>query len=188
MTSAHPQIERYMSRFDAALRRHGLREWAEISSDLRSHIDEAIGYGKPVEAVLRALGPAESLARAYAVELLMEHPAGPRRGALGRYLGLAGLLAAGSVVTLLVVMTLGSIGVGLLGSGVVLVVIGALEAVGVHLPGVRLAGLPPLAVLAMGPVVFALGWGAAWALWRYLRFAAGALMRVLPRASGRDAA
>ncbi len=65
----NPLIERYMQNFEGALRRYDLSEEKEIATDLRSHIDEALAYGKPLDDVLQALGPADVLARAYAVEL-----------------------------------------------------------------------------------------------------------------------
>src|SRR5262245_57632785 len=119
-----------MAHFTAALDRHNVPERQEIAADVRSHIDEALAYDQPLDDVLKALGPADALARAYAVELLMHPPPDRRVRAVGRFFSLVGLLAAGSIVTLIVVGTLGSIGVGFIGSGLAAIVIGAFEAAG----------------------------------------------------------
>lgn len=176
----HPAIARYMSRFEGTLKNYDLKEWSEIAIDLRSHINEAIGYGKPVDAVLEGLGPADTLARAYAVELLMQPPGDPRAKAATRFLKVAGLLIAGSFVTLIVATTLGSIGVSFILSGIVLIVIGGFEAAGVHLPHVRMGPLHPWGVIAIGPLMLVFGWGACWTLWAYLRFLARAVRKALP--------
>jgi uncharacterized membrane protein len=180
MSDQNPVIERYMSSFEAALQRHELREWKEIGADLRSHIAEAQGYGKPLDEVLDALGPADTLARAYAVELKINPER--RRSVIGGYLSVIGILAASGVVSFIVVAGLGSIAIGLFGSGLGMLVIGAVEAVGVHLPGVQLAGIHPLIVAALGPVIMLLGLAAGWGLWLYVSALIGMLLRTLPRA------
>lgn len=180
MSTENPLIERYMARFEAALRQHKLPEWADIASDLRSHIAEARSYGKTVGAVLEALGPAEALARAYAIELLMHPPRDARGKAIARLFKIVSILIGGGFVSLIVATTLGSIGVSFVASGFIFFVVGGLEATGVHLPHVQMAGLPPLGVMAIGPVMFAIGCAACWGLWLYARFIARALRRALP--------
>jgi uncharacterized membrane protein len=182
MSEQNPLIERYMTSFEAALQRHDLSEWREIGADLRSHIGEAHGSGKPLDQVLEALGPADVLARAYAVELKMNPRADNRGKIIGRVLGVLGILAASGLVSFFVVAGLGAIAVGLIGSGVGIFVIGALEAMGVHLPDVQLAGIHPLAVMAIGPALILVGLAAAWALWLYVRALIKMLRRTLPRA------
>jgi hypothetical protein len=181
MNQQNPLIERYITSFAAALQRHDLLEWKEIAGDVRSHISEALQYGKPLEDVLKALGPADALARAYAVELQMN----PRSGAssvVGRFLAVFGILAASGLVTFIVLGVLGSIAVAFIGSGVAVVIIGAIEAMGVHLPHVQLAGMHPLAVaFGIGPVVILIGVLAAWALWLYMRALVNMLRKTLPR-------
>jgi hypothetical protein len=54
----------------------------------------------------------------------------------------------------------------------------------VHLPNVQMAGLPPLLVVAMGPVFLALAWAAFAGLGRYTRFVAGVWRSALPGQSG----
>lgn len=131
------------------------------------------------EAVLEALGPPRTLARAYAMELLMTRT--HEQGKIARILALTGILAASGIGTLLVVMTLGSIAIGFVGSGIALIVIGGIEAAGIHFPQVQLAGLHPLIVMAIGPFVAIVGVGATWALWRYMRFLTRSLRSVLGR-------
>lgn len=181
MTEEHPRVRAYMSQFEATLRKHGLKESADIARDVRSHIAEAIDYGKPIDAILDSFGPPEALARAYAVELLMDKPAGSRGAGIGQFLQLLGLLAAGGIATFVIVLALGSIGVGFALSGVLLIVIGAIEAMGVHLPHVQTADLPPLLIMALGPVFLALAWGAFWTLSKYAGFIAGVWRRAAPR-------
>lgn len=179
----NPLIERYMQSFEAALRRYDLSEEKEIAADLRSHIDEALAYGKPLDDVLQALGPADALARAYAVELKL-NPRESSGKAVGRVLSVIGILAASGVVSFIVVSGLGSIAVGLFGSGFGMLIIGVIEAMGIHLPGVQLAGVDPLFVVALGPVIMLIGLAAGWALWLYVRALIGMLQKALPRAWG----
>ena len=93
-----------------------------------------------------------------------------------------GILAASGAVSFIVVSALGSIAIGLFGSGLGVLVIGLIEALGVHLPGVQLAGLSPLLVAALGPVLMLVGLLAGWGLWLYVRALIGMLQRALPRA------
>lgn len=95
-------------------------------------------------------------------------------------LRVVGILAAASVVSLLVVGGLGSISLGLTLTGFGLIIIGAIEAGGVHLPGVQLAGLSPLVVIALGPPFLAVGLAAFAGLWVYLRALVRILLRTLP--------
>jgi uncharacterized membrane protein len=182
MSEANPVIERYMTRFEDSLQNYGLREWKDIAVDLRSHIAEASEYGKPLDEVLHSLGPADVLARAYAVELKMNQPGGTRGNAIARLLSVVGILAASGVISFIVVTGLGSIAIGLFGSGLGLLVIGVIEALGVHLPNVQLGGLHPLIVAALGPIFMLVGLAAAWGLWLYVRALINVLRRALPRA------
>lgn len=182
MSEQNPVIERYMGNFQAGLQAYGLREWKEIAADLRNHIAEALEYGKPLDEVLKALGPADVLARAYAVELKMNERADTRSKIIGRVLGVIGIIAASSVVSFIVVSALGSIAMVLVPSGLLVLVIGFVELLGVHFPGVQLAGLHPLIVVALGPLFMFVGVVAGWLLWLYLRALINMLRRSLPRA------
>lgn len=181
MSSEHPIVERYMARLAAAVRDLNCPEPQEIVAEIRSHIAEAQSAGKPLDAVLQALGPADVLARAYAVELLL-HPrdARPTR-ALGRFLRVAGVVAASSIATLIVVAALGSVGIGFSVSGVTMFVVGVLEMSDVHLPGVQMSGLPPELPIVLGPLLLLLGIAALIILRMYVRFMVRTLRRVLGR-------
>ncbi len=179
MTHGHPAIERYLKSFESQLKRLGLREHVEIAAEIRNHCAEAQAMNQTPEAVLEALGQPHVLARAYAMELLMTRTHEQSKAA--RILALTGILAASGVGTLLVVMALGSIAISFIGSGIALIVIGGIEAAGIHFPEVQLAGLDPLIVMAIGPFVAIVGIGAAWALWRYMRFLTRSLRNVLGR-------
>ena len=182
----NPLIERYMQSFDSALRRYDLSEEKEIAADLRSHIDEALAYGKPLDDVLQALGPADVLARAYAVELKL-NPRESGGKAIGRLLSVIAILPATGVLSFLVVSGLGLMAVGFFGSGFAMVVIGVVEGLGVHLPGVQLAGVHPLLVVALGLAIMLVGLVTGWALWLYVRAMIGMLRRLVPRALGKTA-
>jgi uncharacterized membrane protein len=173
------RVSDYLAAFEAEARGFGLTEAQDIANDVRSHINEAVEYGKPLDDVLTALGTPKALARAYAVELLMEKPKAD--STVGRFAKLVALVAFGGMLTLIVVILLGSIGLTFTLSGILVFVLGLLEAAGVHLPHVQMDGLPPLIVAALGPAMFAIGWGALLLLWSYVRFAGRRLVRALPR-------
>ena len=174
------EIAAYLAAFESEARRLKLAEWSDISSDVHGHINEAVEYGRPLEDALKAMGRPEALARAYALELMMQQPKSTRAHWGVQALRLAGLAAVGGVVTLIVVMALGSVGVGLVFSGLVFLATGLVEAAGVHFSFVSLGGFSPWVFVAASPLLFAIGLGALWLLARYLRFAAGQLVRSVP--------
>ena len=180
MTPSHPVVERYIERFAASLATFDCAEAPEIVRDLRGHIGEAVELGKPLDDVLAAIGPADTLARAYAVELEL-NPRGARaRQGFGRALKVTGIVAAASIVSLIVVSALGSIGLSFVFAGVVAIVVGALEAAGVHLPFVQTGGLSPWVFVATGPVMLALGAAALAGLSAYVRALTRTLRATLP--------
>jgi hypothetical protein len=79
VTEGHPVVERYLTRFEASITEFDCPEQEEITHEIRSHIAEARAAGRALDAVLQTLGPADVLARAYAVELAL-NPQGKRRG------------------------------------------------------------------------------------------------------------
>jgi uncharacterized membrane protein len=173
------RVSDYLAAFEREARGFGLNEASDIANDVRSHINEAVEYGKSLEDVLASLGTPRALARAYAVELLMGKP--KEASNLRRFAQLLALVAFGGILTLIVVTSLGSIGLSFVLSGILLFVLGLLEAAGVHLPHVQMGGMSPWLVAALGPVMFAVGWGALLLLWSYVRFAGRQLVRALPR-------
>jgi uncharacterized membrane protein len=170
-----------MARFEAVISEMDCPERQDIVAEIRNHIAEARAAGKPLDAIVEALGPADVLARAYAVELLLNRPEKRPVRAVGRFLKIAGVIAATSIATLIVVAALGSVGIGLSVSGLAMFVIGVLEASDVHLPGVEMKGISPMWAIALGPVLLVVGLGALIALRMYVRFVARTVRRVLPR-------
>ena len=180
MSQEDAKIARYMAGFEAMLRKHRVPEAGEITTDVRGHIAEALSYGKPLDEIMTTLGPADALARAYAVELLMHAPKDSRGATALRVLAIIGLVIAGSLLSLVLVVALGGFGLSFLLAGMILIVCGGLEALGIHLAHVQTGGLAPWAVIALGPVALAIGWGFCWLLWLYVRAAAGAIRKALP--------
>ncbi len=168
----------YLAAFETQLRRLGLSDAADIAADVRSHIDEALGYGRSLESVLETLGSPEALARAYAVELLMQPPRTPSN--LMRWPRLIALIAFGGVLTLIIVLFLGSVCLGLGMSGLLAIAFGVFEVAGVHSPFVHLDGHSPWWLLVLGPAALAVGLVAGWALKVYVRFAARQITRAIP--------
>ena len=180
MMEEHPLVERYLSAFEAALLAFNVPETKEVVVEIRSHIAEALAEGKSLTSVLAALGPAEDLARGYAVELTLNPRSDRRPSFLLRTLRLMGILVVGSIVTFIVVSLLGTIGIGFTLSGILIVVIAGFEAIGIHFPFVQTGGLPPSAFFLLGTGIFVVGAGALYALRHYLRFLARAARGVLP--------
>jgi uncharacterized membrane protein len=183
----HPLIEQYLNTLDAALARFDVPERKEVIVEIRSHIAEALAEGKPLATVLAALGSAEDLARGYAVELTLNPRSDHKPSFVLRTLRIMSILVVGSILTMLVVGTLGSIGVGFTLSGVAVVVIAAIEAAGIHLPNVQMAGLPPGVVILIGIAIFLIGVGALYALRNYMRVLIRASRSLLPGGQSRTA-
>jgi hypothetical protein len=79
VTQQHPVVDRYLTRFEASINEFDFPEREEITQEIRNHIAEAQAAGTALDSVLQTLGPADVLARAYAVELAL-HPHAKRRG------------------------------------------------------------------------------------------------------------
>ncbi|HEX5215616.1 MAG TPA: DUF1700 domain-containing protein, partial [Vicinamibacterales bacterium] len=156
---------------------------AEVVQEIRNHIAEAVAAGKPIDVVLTTLGPADALARGYAVELLL-HPKSARKssGRVQRVFTVVGLVALMSIPTLVIVTTLGSIGVSFVISGFIMFVIGIAASIG-ELPYWVRMDVPPIFAIAGGPLLAALGIMALVGLVAYVKFLVRAMRRVLPRAA-----
>jgi uncharacterized membrane protein len=177
MIPDHPLAVRYIDKLNQALDDLAPIERSEILTEIRNHISDANAAGTPIEAVFRALGPAEQLARAYRVELLLNPKvAAPRSD---RWLRMMGLLAAGSLPTFIIVVTLCTVGLTLSISGPVVFVAGLAKAGG-HLPPWVLVDCPPWVAIALGPVVTALGVASLWGLVAYVKLLARIVRRALP--------
>jgi uncharacterized membrane protein len=173
-------VDRYLARLADGLSSLPPDDRREIVQEIRHHIADAVAAGKPLDAVLEALGSAETLARAYAVDSLL-HPKQPQRvPALERFFKIIGLIAIGGIPTIVIMAVLGSIGISFVASGVAVFIVGLLEATHIHLPGVSM-DVPPIFAIVGGPVLFVLGIVAVIGLVAYTRFLFRTIRRVLPR-------
>jgi hypothetical protein len=179
MKQRHPVVERYMTHLETAIAGLDPAERGEVLQEIRNHIAEATAAGRPLDAVLTSLGPADALGRAYAIELLLRPPQDGRRSAAGRWFRVVGLIVALSIPTLVAVSTLGSVGISFVASGVGTFVIGLLEAIGVF-PWVGLIDLPPIVSIVLGPAMVFVGLIALVALRFYVRFVVRAVRTALP--------
>ena len=118
MTERHPVVERYLTHLEAAIAALDPADRGEVLQEIRNHIAEAAAAGKPIDAVLGALGPADALGRAYAIELLLHPPKDRGRPASERWLRIVGLIVVLSIPTLVAVTVLGSVGITFVASGV----------------------------------------------------------------------
>jgi len=178
MNDEHPLIARYMKQFESALRTHDLREWREIASDLRSHMGEALAAGKPVDALLESLGPADQLARAYAVELVMN--ARRQQGLFVRITKVSAILAASGCLTFFAICALGLLAI-LLPLGLAGLILTVIRTAGLELPDITIGAHPVLATTIF-VATSAIGAAAVGAFWLYIRFMMGTLRKSLPRA------
>ena len=180
MTQEHPVVERYMTHFEHSIKQFDFPEQQEVAHEIRNHIAEACAAGKQLDAVLQSLGPAEVLARAYAVELLLNQRSTRRVQALNGFLKVAGLVAVTSFATFVVISILGTIGIGFVASGAAMIVIGVLEQAGIHLPGVQMNGIAPVWAMVLGLFVLVIGVVALLGLRLYVRFIMRTLKRLRP--------
>jgi hypothetical protein len=170
MTQEHPVVKRYLMHFDHAMEEFDFPGREEVTHEIRNHIAEARTAGKDLDAVLQSLGSADVLARAYAVELLLNRRTSRRVQRLGGSLKLAGLVGATSFATFVIVTILGTTGIVFLPSGVALIVIGMLEQGGIHLRGVQMNGMAPAWAMMLGIFVWVVGILALFGLRLYVRF------------------
>ncbi len=131
MKPPHPVVERYLAHLDRAVAGLEPAERHAIVDEIRNHIAEATAAGRPLDAVLQSLGPANALGRAYAVELLLDPAPDSPRSAAQRWFGLIGLIVALSIPTLVVVTTLGSIAISFVSAGLFAFAAALLEGVGI---------------------------------------------------------
>lgn len=180
-SSTHPLVERYLTHLREGLAAMPTADREEVERDIRSHIAEAMATGTTLDTVLTHLGPADALARAYTVELLLD---GSRSKAAGlswfqRGFALAGLLALTSIPTIVVVAVLGSVGISFVLSGLVVLAAGIAEAAGLtELVGFDGIGLHPIWAVIIGPAMTVGGVASLVGLYYYLRWLAQAVIRV----------
>lgn len=154
MSLEDPLVRRYVDQLRKALEAMPLseEERPEILLEIESHIAEARQSGLPLARVLENLGPADQLAEAYGMELLLRpKPVRPAVRWISRFLTV--------LTTLVLGVVLGTVGFGLLLGGL----LGSLFAVvGPFLPAEWLdptlrAGLPQIVVLIVSLILIGVG-------------------------------
>lgn len=183
MIQEHPLVERYLSRLQDGLKLMTPADREEVVRDIRSHIAEATAAGATLESVLTTLGPAEMLARAYAVELVLNPaPGRPPMSGFQRFFALAGILALTSIPTLVIVVTLGAVGISFVVSGFAVLAAGIIDLLGISLPFVEdpISDVHPAFAVAIGPVLVVTGAAALMGLSKYLRWLARTVSNSLP--------
>lgn len=185
MTEQHPVVERYLNRLQEHLDKLTPEERKEVVNDIRSHLAESVAAGRTLDAALESLGPADELARAYAVELLINprqvaDAAVRRPSRVSRFLKVAGLAAILSIPTLVIVVTLFAVGVSFTVSGLAVFAAGLIAATG-ELPYWIQMDVPPIFAILLGPVLMAAGILALIGLGFYIRFVTRAMRAVLPK-------
>lgn len=183
MTQEHPLVERYLSRLQDGLKLMPPADRDEVVRDIRSHIAEATAAGTTLESVLTTLGPAEVLARAYSVELVLNTaPGRPPMSEFQRFFALAGILALTSIPTLVIVVTLGAVGISFMASGFAVAAAGIIDLLDISLPFLDdpVSDVHPAFAIAIGPVLFVLGAAALAGLSKYLRWLARTVSKALP--------
>lgn len=182
MIHENPIVNQYLASLEAGLAGLTETDRSEVVRDIRSHISEAVSAGQPLEGVLGSLGSAESLARAYTVELLIKKP-GAFKAPGNRALRIAGLVLVGGVPTIVAFAVFGLVGVTFSLTGVVVFLAGK-AALAEALPWwITMDADPRLAVI-LGPMMSAAGLALLGGLWLYVRMAANVVRRVLPSAKG----
>jgi uncharacterized membrane protein len=169
-----------LGEFRSALQLYRVPQSEEIVFDVKNHISEAMGSGKSPADVIAALGLPDVLARAYAMELLLNPPKDSRATATVRLLKILSLVIAGGFLSLCITLTLAVLGLTLIASGPALVAGGVLQSMGEHPSWINMGPLSPLAVISIGPVVSIAGCGVCLILWRYAQMTARTLRKLLP--------
>ncbi len=182
MIQENPIISQYMASLEAGLAGLNETDRAEVVRDIRSHIAEAVAAGQPLERVLGSLGSAESLARAYTVELLIKKPSAFKAPG-NRALRIAGLVLVGGIPTIVAFAVLGVVGVTFSLTGVVLLLAGK-AALTESLPWWVTMDADPRLAIMLGPLMSAVGLALLGGLWLYVRMATNVVRRVLPPAKG----
>ena len=143
----HPVVERYLACFETSINEFDFPEREEITHEIRNHIAEAHAAGEELDAVLQTLGPADVLARAYAVELALNPHAKRRVRTPG------GVLKAAAAAGMRGVSTLGRFPKAIVSLGMRGVrTLGRFSKAGLSrcIRGVRTLGRSPKAILPIG--------------------------------------
>jgi uncharacterized membrane protein len=178
VTDTHPTVSRYLEHLSSRLSGLDTAERREVIDEITNHIADATAAGKPLAQVLESLGPADELARAYQVELLLNRPP-PSSSGLETALKLAGLVALGGLPSFVIIVVLGVCGVVFLATGVAVFLAGVMAPFGLP-PGVEL-DMDPRWAVALSPLLVIAGAAALLLLRAYVRAAASIVRRILPR-------
>ena len=181
MSERNPVIERYLGRFREPLKKQVPGpELDEMAREFENHIAEAEHSGQPLATVLEKLGPADRLADAYRVELLLKDRS-KGISQLTRLFAVIGIVAASSLPTIILVPLLGGLGFGFTvgGSAAILAAI-----VSPFLPASMVSSnldfpLPQLGAFGVGLVLLPLGLASLALLYLYLRFLIRAIRDVI---------
>lgn len=180
MTTELPLVNRYLDALNAALTQLAPVERREVVAEIRQHITDATDAGKPIDEVLQSLGPVEALARAYQLELLVSpRPNAPKAPRSDRWLRIIGLLAVISLPTLIIVVTLGSIGLSFTLSGMAVFIAALADSAGT-LPSWVTMDVEPWIAIVGSVAMFLIGLLCSWGTIAYLRFVVRVIRRVMP--------
>lgn len=166
MNSHAQDVDAYLSRLRAGLRRIDAAEREEIVQEIRDHITDAASAGREAPEILASLGPTDQLARAYLLDRTLHAPK-DRMSLAVRTLTLIGLLVVISLPSFIICVVLVSVGFALFVSGFAVFGAGIVELV-------RPGTVPDLTVspwlcLVIGPALALLGTAAVAGLVVYVR-------------------
>lgn len=173
MTLEHPVVHRYLEALRRGLDGLPAEERDEIVAEIREHVAQGLASGRDVDDVIASLGPADRLARAYALEAALNPRQGPKRWLLA-----LAVLAAAGVPSLFLVPMLLALGLSLVFAGVVVWLAGIIKP---FAPPDLVVEMDPLIAVTIGPAIALAGVGALVVLWMYARF----LIRVVRRTARR---
>ena len=173
----NPVAERYLYALENALSPMKAQDRQEVVDEIRDHLQDATAAGKPLDEILSRLGPAESLAKAYLVDsLLNPRPIG--WGWIPRTFSLLGLVAFGSLPTSVILAVLGPIGFLFTLVSPLVFASGLLGILGFNLGTNIQTNLEHVQAIFMGPALAVIGSICLWILFSYLKWATNLLRRV----------
>jgi uncharacterized membrane protein len=176
VSASHPLAARYLDALRAGLGELSPVEREEIVGEIEVHLREALASGRDAEAAIAALGPADRLARAYALEALLNRRPGPRRWLLA-----LAIVAAAGVPSVVVVPVLLAVGLALVFAGLVVWLAGLFAP---FAPPHLVIEIDPLAAVTIGPPLAAVGALCLGLLWLYARFLIDVVRRAARPAPG----
>jgi len=141
---------------------------------------KAPGPGRRSEPGWEPLGSVDELGRAYQLELLVRpRPSAPAKPRSDRWLRIIALLAVGSIPTLVIVATLGSIGLSFTLSAIAVFAAALMDSAGA-LPYWMTMEVEPWIAIVGSIAMFVIGVLCCWGTIAYLRFVARVVRRVVP--------